>query len=53
MNKQEIKEYLKEHLQLDITEEDFGFNGRHHVITLTLEGEVISEELITITSDTG
>jgi hypothetical protein len=53
MDKQEIKEYLKEHLKLEIDEKSFGFNGSHLVVKLTLEDETISEEYIDIKNDDG
>lgn len=53
MDKQEIKEYLKENLRLEISEESFGFNGKHLVVKLILEEEKISEEYIDVKNDDG
>ncbi len=53
MDKQEIKEYLKENLKLEIYEKSFGFNGSHLVVKLILEDETISEEYIDIKNDDG
>jgi len=53
MDKQEIKDYLKEYLKLEIREESFGFNGSHLTVKLILEDETISEEYIDIKNDDG
>lgn len=53
MNEQEIKEYLKENLRLEVREESFGFNGRTLTYNLILEDEIISQDNIDIKSDEG
>ena len=53
MNQEEIKQYLKENLSIEVDEESYGFNGSHTVIKLMLEDEILSEEYIDIKRDEG
>ena len=53
MNIDEVKKWLKEHLTLEVREEGYGFNGRHTVIRLKIDEDVISEEYIDISRDEG
>lgn len=53
MDKNELKEYLKENLSLEVTENSHGFNGEHIDIKLLLEGEEISSDWIVTREDEG
>jgi hypothetical protein len=53
MNQEELKEYLKENLTIEVDEECYGFNGVHLVIRLELEDEVLSERYVDIKNDEG
>ena len=43
-----IKQYLKEHLSLNIKEEAFGFNGKCIILELKIDDEIISSQVIHI-----
>jgi hypothetical protein len=46
-----IREYLKEHLTINIREDSFGFNGRCLVFELKLDDEVISSDSTSVKRD--
>ena len=48
-----IKQYLKEHLNIEIKEESYGFNGTCLTFRLMLDKEVISSDYITLHNDEG
>ncbi len=51
---EEIKEYLKENLRIEISEDwyrDYGSSGTSIIVKLVLEGEVLSSDSFTITKD--
>jgi len=51
--KSKIKEYLKEHLFLNIREESYGFNGQCITIQIEIDNEVIAEGSYITQSDEG
>ncbi len=53
MNEQELRQYLKEHLYIEVQEIDYGFNGKELVINLLLDDEVISYGTFTLSHDEG
>jgi hypothetical protein len=46
-----IRQYLKDNLSIELDEEGYGFNGRHVVIRLLVDNEIISECSYTIKRD--
>ena len=48
-----IRQYLKDHLSINIKEEYFGFNGISRVIELLLDNEAISSDSYTLKRDEG
>ena len=51
MNKEELKEFLKENLNISLVEKSYGFNGRMLTAKLSLGDEVISEDYYTLKED--
>lgn len=48
-----IKKYLKDHLSINIKEENYGFNGRCITFELQIDDEVISSDSYTLKNDEG
>jgi len=53
MKQEEIKQYLKENLTVEVDEESYGFNGVHLSIKLVLEDDILSERYVDIKRDEG
>jgi hypothetical protein len=51
--RKEIREYIWDYLSINIKEEGYGFNGRHIVIELQLDGTVISSASHIVKQDEG
>ena len=51
MDDTKIREYLRNNLSIEISEDTLGFNGRQIKVSLLLEGEEISEASYTIKND--
>ena len=48
-----IKQYLKDHLYVNIKEESYGFNGKCVTIELKIDEDVISSDSYTLNQDEG
>lgn len=48
-----IKQYLKEHLSINVSEKPYGFNGRCMTFQLKLDDDVISSDSFDISQDEG
>jgi len=48
-----IRQYLKDHLCINVKEESYGFNGRCMTFELMLDDEVISSDSFDIKRDEG
>lgn len=48
-----IKQYLKEHLSINVCEKSYGFNGRCMTFELKLDDEIISSDSFDISRDEG
>lgn len=53
MNEEEIKNYLTDHLLINIKEESYGFNGKLMTFELKIDDEVISSDSIILEQDKG
>lgn len=48
-----IKQYLKEHLTINVSEKSYGFNGMCMMFELKLDNEIISSDSFDINRDEG